>query len=52
MSEAMNRARKIVKDFEDQFGDLTATEGDWLARRIAESIQDWANKLRDIVKGQ
>lgn len=39
MSEAMNTARKIVEDFEDHFGDITATEGDWLARKIAEAIQ-------------
>lgn len=39
MSEAMNAARKVIEDFENIFGDLTTTEGDWLARKIAEAIQ-------------
>lgn len=39
MSEAMDTASKIVFDFEEIFGDITATEGDWLARKIAEAIQ-------------
>jgi len=31
----MEQATKIVSDFEGLFGPLTATERDWLSRRIA-----------------
>lgn len=45
MSTAANKARKIVEKFEDIFGDLSATERDWLYREIANAIQIERNKL-------
>lgn len=47
MSEAMNAARKFIEDFENIFGDMTATEGDWLARKIAEAIQARTARAHD-----
>lgn len=38
-AEPMEAAKKIVESFEDIFGDLTLTEGDWLARKIAAEIE-------------
>lgn len=45
MSAAANEARKIVEKFEDIFGDLSATESDWLYREIANAIQIERNKI-------
>ena len=39
----MEHAQKIVAEFEEMFGDLTATERDWLARRIAHGAKSWAD---------
>ena len=39
----MEHAQKIVAEFEGMFGNLTATERDWLARRIERGAKSWAD---------
>jgi hypothetical protein len=39
----MEHAKKIVAEFEGMFGGLTATERDWLARRITQGAKEWAD---------
>jgi hypothetical protein len=49
MSYAANEARKVVTEFELIFGDLTATEGDWLFEKIKDAIQSGRQAAKNAV---
>lgn len=41
----MSAAAKTVAEFEGMFGKLSATERDWLTRRIATDAKAWADVI-------